>query len=97
MTSDESFVLTTADIVRDSVVMNDVALASDFDEARFRAQLIVGKADAVGLLDVVLAAAQVLDRLGPVGTKPQTGYGDPMLWVATELKKSDSRPCKPPT
>lgn len=43
MTSDESFVLTIADIVRDSVVMNDAALASDFDEARFRAQLIVFK------------------------------------------------------
>jgi hypothetical protein len=85
MTSTEDHILDVAQIVRDAAAMNDAALAGDLDEARFRAQLIVGKADALGLLDLVLAAAHLLEVLGPVGSTPKSGYGAGMLRVANEL------------
>lgn len=85
MSPHEDIVLAVAEIVRDSAAMNDAALAGDFDEARFRAQLIVAKADGIGLLDVVLAAAYVMDRLGQTGAEPQKGYGESMLRLAHTL------------
>lgn len=85
MDAREAQILTIAEIVHESAAMNDAALAVDFDEARFRAQLVVAKADAAGLVDVVLAAARVLDRLGPVGTQPVGGYGEAMLALAGKL------------
>lgn len=78
-------ILTVAEIVRDSAAMNDAALARDFDEARFRAQLVIAKADAAGLEDVVLAGARVLDRLGPPGSAPRKNYGEAMLGLAHVL------------
>lgn len=92
MRPDEEFILAVAEIVRDSVAMNDATLAGDFDEARFRAQLIVAKADAAGHLDLVLAAAYTLDRLGPAGSSPRDGYGAGMLRVANELDKIGFEP-----
>lgn len=83
----EEAILAVAEIVRDSAAMGDAALAGDFDEARFRAQLIVSKADAAGHLDLVLAAAYTLDRLGPYGGEPRDGYGAGILRVANELDK----------
>ncbi len=72
--------------------MNDAALARDFDEARFRAQLIVGKADALELTDVVLAAGHVIELLGPIGSTPKDGYGAGMLRIANELDKVGFEP-----
>lgn len=60
MVDNEEAILAVAEIVRDSAAMNDAALGGDFDEARFRAKLIVGKADAAGYLDLVLTAAHLL-------------------------------------
>lgn len=77
--------LAVAEIVRDSAAMNDAALAGDFDEARFRAQLITAKADAAGHRDLVLAAAFVVDRLGPLGSVPRAGFAAGMLRVAEAL------------
>jgi hypothetical protein len=57
------------------------------DEARFRAQLIVAKADAAGHLDLVLAAAHLVHILGPAGTTPLPGYGADMLRIANELDR----------
>lgn len=85
MMPNDDAVLTIAHLVRDSVAMNDAALVGDFDEARFRAQLIVGKADAIGLSQVVLAAARVVERLGPTGSEPKPGYGEGMLAIANAL------------
>jgi hypothetical protein len=65
--------------------MNDAALASDFDEARFRAQLIAEGADEAGHADLALAAAHLALVLGPIGTSPSPGYGAGMLRVANEL------------
>jgi hypothetical protein len=94
MSPDEESILAVAEIVRDSVAMNDAALARDFDEARFRAQLIVAKAEAAGHLDVVLAAAHVMDRLGPMGAEPRDGYGAAMLRVANELDRIGFEPLR---
>lgn len=66
--------------------MNDAALASDLDEARFRARLITAKADAAGYIDLALAAAHLVVILGPLGTTPSTGYGAGMLRVTNELE-----------
>ena len=76
-----------AEIVRDAAAMNDAALADDFDESRFRAQLIVGKGEAAGLVDVVLAAAHLLTILGTVGSTPGDRYGSGMLRIADALDK----------
>jgi hypothetical protein len=92
MDPSEESILAVADIVLDSVAMGDAALAGDFDEARFRSQLVVAKADAAGHLDVVLAAAHTLNCLGPVGTVPRDGYGAGMLRVASELEKIGFQP-----
>lgn len=92
MAPTEESILAFADIVRDSAAMNDAALAGDFDEARFRAKLIVAKADIAGHLDLALAAAYTSDRLGPVGSLPKDGYGTGMLRVARELDKIHFNP-----
>jgi len=85
--SEEKAILAIAEIVRDSVAMNDAALAGDFDEARFRVQLIVAKADAAGQRDLLLTAAHLMRTLGPAGTDPGPGYGAGMLRVANALDK----------
>ena len=88
----EEAILTVAEIVRDSAAMNDAALAGDFEDARFRASLVVAKADAAGHIDLVLAAAYTVDRLGPPGSTPRDGYGAGMLRVAAELDKIGFEP-----
>jgi hypothetical protein len=71
--------------MREAAAMGDAALAGDFDEARFRASLIIETADAAGLVDVVLAAARTLDQLGPAGGTPKRGYGTAILLLADRL------------
>ncbi|WP_036114444.1 MULTISPECIES: hypothetical protein [Luteibacter] len=84
--------LAIAEMAQDSAAMVDAALAGDFDEARFRAQLIVAKADAAGLLNLTLAAAYICDRLGPIDSVPKDGYGAGMLRVADELDRIGFKP-----
>lgn len=50
--------------------MNDAALASDLDEARFRAQLIAAKAEAAGYVDLALTAPIWLSLSAPWGRRP---------------------------
>jgi len=87
MDAHEEHILTIAEIVRDSAAMNEAALAGDFEEVRFRNALIVGKAGAAELHDVVLAAAHLQTVLGPPGSTPRWGYGHAMLRIANELGK----------
>jgi hypothetical protein len=87
MNAYEETILAVAEIVRDSAAMGDAALAGDFDEARFRAELIAGKADAGGYIDLVLAAAHLLTVLGPFGAPPSPGYGAGILRIANELDR----------
>jgi 4-phytase/acid phosphatase len=81
----EANVLTIAEIVRDSAAMNEAALGCDFEEARFLAQLVAGKARAAGLTKVAETAARVLSHLGPPGSAPLGGYGEAMLALASSL------------
>jgi len=92
MNDAEESVLAVAEIVLDAVAMGDAALASDFDEARFRAQIIAAKADAAGHIDLALAAARLVITLGPGGTPPHEGYGAGILRVSTELEKLGFQP-----
>jgi hypothetical protein len=87
MHPDEDAILSVAEIVRDSAAMGDAALAGDFEEVRFRAELIAGKVDAGGYIDLVLAAAHLLTILGPFGTPPSPGYGAGILRIANELDR----------
>ncbi|WP_213947468.1 hypothetical protein [Luteibacter sp. dw_328] len=84
--SREYNILSIAALVREAADMNDAALASDLDEARFRAQLIAARADEVGYVDLALAAAHLVVILGPDGTTPLPGYGAGMLRVANALE-----------
>jgi hypothetical protein len=86
MNANVEIVLSVAEIVRDSVAMNDAALAGDFDEARFRAQIVAAKADRSGFVGVALAVAHLVTTLGPMGSNPRPGYGADMLRVASALE-----------
>lgn len=85
MDAREAEILTIAEIVRDAAATNDAALAGDFDEARFRAQLVVDKLEASGISSAIDAALLVVGRLGPIGTPPRPGYGEAMLRLAGRL------------
>ena len=84
-TAREHHILDVAALVREAAAMNDAALASDLDEARFRARLIAARADESGYVDLALAAAHLVIVLGPPGTTPSPGYGAGMLRVANQL------------
>lgn len=83
----EELILSVAALVRDAAHMGDAALAGDFDEARFRAQLIAAKADVGGHIDLALAAAHLVMVLGAPGSLPGDGYGAGILRVAHELDR----------
>ena len=92
MDSREHYILDVAVLVREAAAMGDAALASDLDEARFRAQLIAAKADDAGYVDLALAAAHLVVIFGPVGTTPSPGYGAGILRVANELDRLGFEP-----
>ena len=81
----EESILAAADIAREAEAMSRATLDRDFDEARFRASLIVDKAAAAGLDRVACAAARALERLGPVGARPHSNYGEAVLRVASAM------------
>ncbi|MDQ7996918.1 MAG: hypothetical protein AAGC76_13855 [Luteibacter sp.] len=60
-------------------------LGEDYDEARFRATLVVSKAQKFGRSEVAKLAAAAVQALGPAGTPPGTGYGIHLLAVAKAL------------
>jgi len=79
---DEYSVPRFAQLCADAIAMNDAALASEVDEARFRARMIADWALDLGLATVADTAAGIERILGPSGTEPGPGYGDAMLWLA---------------
>lgn len=82
--SDEAM-FTIAEMVFDARAAGDAALWRDFDESRFRAHILMGKAYALGFTDLALAAAALEADLGPPGTEPGTAYGASMVLVAEEI------------
>jgi len=94
MDSEEQLVLNFAAVAQEAAAMSDAALAGDLEEARFRARLLIAKADRARFVGVSLATADLLATLGPPGAPPDVGYGAQMLRVADEL---DAVPLPPGT
>ncbi|UPG84621.1 hypothetical protein L2Y94_14965 [Luteibacter aegosomatis] len=79
---DKDAVLRFAQLCTDAIVMNDAALASAFDEARFRARMIADWALERGRSTIADTAADIERILGPSGMEPGLGYGDAMIRLA---------------
>jgi hypothetical protein len=74
--------LFAADVATEALAMNEAALHRNFDEARFRARMVVGMAYGEGCFEVAAMAARVVEALGEPGTTPRHGYGELMLQLA---------------
>jgi hypothetical protein len=85
MDAREAFILSIAALVRQSVALNEAALAGNFQEARVCAQSLLAMAQAAGHADLGEVVADVLIRLGPIGTCPKGGYGEGLLRIAHEI------------
>lgn len=85
MDTREEAILATADIAREGEALSQAALLCDFDEARFRASLILEKATDARLDRVTAAAAHALERLGPVGGIPHSNYGHALMQLAAAV------------
>jgi hypothetical protein len=92
MSENEEAILAVAAMILESAAMNDAALAKDFDEARFRAQLIMVNASTAGHVDLAVAAAHVIVVMGSPGSLPSPGYGEAMFRVAEALGAIDFKP-----
>ena len=78
-------ILMFAELVRDGMAMHEAALEMDWNEARFRCQLIVSHAADAHFSAVTMAAMAVRSRLGPFGTQPAAGYAEAMLELSSEI------------
>jgi hypothetical protein len=76
-------VLLLAELSLEGAAMNEAALASDFDQARFRASLIGAKAEEAALTAIATMVRAVETALAAPGSNPGEGYGDAMLQLAT--------------
>jgi hypothetical protein len=85
MRSTEDLTFALAEIILDGVAMSEATLEHDWEEARFRCQLIATKTADAGHMGAGLAAVLVLDHLGASGTKPRDGYGDAMNRLSAEI------------
>lgn len=81
----EARILLITELAADGMAMNDAALASDWDEARFRALLIGAKAEEASLNAIIRAARYVQAALGPTGPVPSRNYGKAMLDLANVI------------
>jgi hypothetical protein len=81
----EAFILSIVALVRQSVALNEAALAGDFEQARVCAQSLLAGAQAAGHAGVIEVVADALSRLGPIGTVPRGGYGEALLRIAHEI------------
>ena len=86
----EARILLIAELAADGMAMNDAALASDWEEARFRASLIRAKAEEASLSAIVQAARYVQATLGPTGSSPSQSYGKAMLDLANIIGRDPS-------
>jgi hypothetical protein len=84
--------LFATDVAAEALAMNEAALQRDFDEARFRARMVVGKAYGEGCFGVAAVAARIVEALGEPGTTPRRGYGELMLQLAHLIGTLASEP-----
>lgn len=80
-------VLALADLANDALALNKAALAGDYDEARFRAQMITEKALTAGYDALASAASTTHRSLGAVGTTPEAGFGYGILNIADQISR----------
>lgn len=85
MDSLEESILAVADITFEAEAISRAALDRDFDEARFRAEVMVERATVLGFDHMAAAAANVLERLGPFGALPNKGYAEAILKLASAV------------
>jgi hypothetical protein len=78
-TIDEDILLARAQLAIDAMAISRAMLDRDFDEARFRAHLVLCEASTMGLPAVGASAQKILDVLGPLGTAPAPGIGRALL------------------
>lgn len=78
MTVNERYVLDVAALTLEAQALDEAALASDWEDARFRSLRINDLAFALGSQRVAQAARDVTRALGPAGHMPQPGYGAAM-------------------
>jgi len=75
----------TRQIIEDNNGMTEAIITQDWDEARFRCQLIAGHAAEAGFTAAGLAAVAMRASLGVFGSQPGHGYGNAMLKLADEV------------
>jgi HPt (histidine-containing phosphotransfer) domain-containing protein len=85
-------VWTLAETVIDAKAAGEAFAQRDFNEARFRAHLLAGKASGLGFNRLALAAADLEALLGPPDSVPLQGYGASMLRVAAEVETAQAGP-----
>jgi hypothetical protein len=79
-------IMVAAELACNAAAMSEAAIAGDFDEARFRAQLIASVANSAGLRGVSMAAMVAIRQLGEYGMPPNNGYGAAILLLADRLE-----------
>jgi hypothetical protein len=89
MKSLEDQIFDIAEMLADANAAGRAALEHDFDEVRFRAHLVVGKAKVLGLASVALLAGALLADLGTGASTPLPGYSLTMIRLAEELDQID--------
>jgi len=85
-------IMAVAQIILDGVAMNEAALELDWEEARFRCQMIAAGAANAGHRAAGEAAADLSDIFGPAGAEPSEGYGLAMLRLAELIDNIDVGP-----
>lgn len=65
-----------ADLLKEAVVLHEALLANNFDEARYRARLIITLSAIYGMTAVHQAANHLVDELGGSGSVPASTYVD---------------------
>ena len=95
MTSPEHADDRVADLMSDAADLGDAMLCGDIDEARFLTHRMSVKAMRAGLIEVAIAAERLATALGPVGTRPATGYGTQLLALADAMRRTGSVPPLP--
>jgi 4-phytase/acid phosphatase len=73
--SREARILAIAELTTEAQAFGEAALASDWDEARFRSIRINDQAFEFGSQRIAQVARDITRALGPAGTLPLPGYG----------------------
>lgn len=85
MATDRIHLIDFTELTLEARACSLAVIEGDFDEARFRASVVVAKALKLDQPDVVTPAAATVRALGPAGHPPGSGYGAHILAMARAL------------